>query len=427
MNGKPQTPLDQVLACLEEVQRGLGVEEAVGPHTRFANCVDSMGLVEFLALLGARLGVDPGVIEAAAGHRFGTVQELADQLAPAGLTATGSNPAPAAPFTVPVQEQQPMCWLSPAVVRLPGRVQQAEELNELVQRPAGWLQLHAGIERRHVWGEEEAIAVAVAAARDCLQRNACSVKDVGALLVAAEAPPRALGLAAAVHSSLGLPRQAPAMEVGGACCGSLHALVPARALVSQTAAVLIVCVEAPSLHLAVRPGLAGESAVLFGDGAAACLVSQCALSPDAVPVRDLAFDTDGSGPDLVCVHNVVDRGVEVVLQGGRLALRALAGMELLAHLLLDRHRLTVAGLAGVVVHGGNGRMVDVHARKLALPRERVWSTTGCTGNLGSASLPAAWAAHGPTAGPVLWLAVAPGFTWAAALTGAVSQPPPAPG
>ena len=34
--------------------------------------------------------------------------------------------------------------------------------------------------------------------------------------------------------------------------------------------VLVLAVEAPSLHLAVEPGEAGENAALFGDGAAAC-------------------------------------------------------------------------------------------------------------------------------------------------------------
>jgi 3-oxoacyl-[acyl-carrier-protein] synthase III len=73
----------------------------------------------------------------------------------------------------------------------------------------------------------------------------------------------------------------------------------------------------------------------------------------------------------------------------------------------------------VVAHGGNGRMPALLARQLGLPVDRVWSVTPQTGNLGSASLPAAWAAHVPQpSGPVLWTSVGAGISWGAAFMGA---------
>jgi 3-oxoacyl-[acyl-carrier-protein] synthase III len=86
--------------------------------------------------------------------------------------------------------------------------------------------------------------------------------------------------------------------------------------------------------------------------------------------------------------------------------------------LAERHGLPVSDLNAVVVHGGNGRLPNLIAMQLNLPPERIWSQTANTGNLGSASLPVAWAMHPewPT-GPVAWTAVGAGLTWAAALTG----------
>jgi len=79
--------------------------------------------------------------------------------------------------------------------------------------------------------------------------------------------------------------------------------------------------------------------------------------------------------------------------------------------------LTAADLAAVVAHGGNGRMPALLARQLGLPSERVRSATQRTGNLGSASLPAAWALQGEIpGGPVAWTAAGAGLTWAAAIT-----------
>jgi 3-oxoacyl-[acyl-carrier-protein] synthase III len=81
-----------------------------------------------------------------------------------------------------------------------------------------------------------------------------------------------------------------------------------------------------------------------------------------------------------------------------------------------RHGLTVEQLAAVVAHGGNGRMPALLARRLGLSAGRVWSETASTGNLGSASLPVAWAAHSQAINcPLIWTAVGAGLQWGAAL------------
>src|SRR5205823_2012336 len=81
-----------------------------------------------------------------------------------------------------------------------------------------------------------------------------------------------------------------------------------------------------------------------------------------------------------------------------------------------RHQLTATDLAAVVAHGGNGRMPALLARRLGIAPERVWSHTATTGNLGSASIPVAWALRSsPLTGPAIWTAAGAGLTWGAAL------------
>jgi 3-oxoacyl-[acyl-carrier-protein] synthase III len=59
------------------------------------------------------------------------------------------------------------------------------------------------------------------------------------------------------------------------------------------------------------------------------------------------------------------------------------------------------------------------ARRLGQATERVWSEAARVGNLGAASLPAAWAVHSPSPhGPVAWVAVGAGLMWGATITGA---------
>src|SRR5205807_2210757 len=109
-------------------------------------------------------------------------------------------------------------------------------------------------------------------------------------------------------------------------------------------------------------------------------------------------------------------GIEIRMRGTELAGRAIHVMAESVGELASRHGLDVRDLAGVVAHGGNGRMPALLALKLGLPAERVWSETSVTGNLGSASLPVAWAAHKPPKGPIIWTAVGAGLAWGAALT-----------
>jgi 3-oxoacyl-[acyl-carrier-protein] synthase-3 len=106
------------------------------------------------------------------------------------------------------------------------------------------------------------------------------------------------------------------------------------------------------------------------------------------------------------------------MEGGALAGRAVRAMADAVTRLTERYGLSPSDLTGVVTHGGNGRLPGLLARQLRLAPERVWSETARTGNLGSASLPVAWAARqGASAGRVAWTAVGAGLTWGAALIG----------
>ena len=422
MSPATQDCLRHLLRRLGEVQENLGFELTEGdPAALLADEVDSMGLVELVAVLAEDSGVRPEAIEQAVGHRFGTVGELAEALASAGLTfrneagavetSAGMNPAARG-------AEEAGCWLGAVMLRLPETIERAEQLDARLGRPAGWLQRHTGIRQRYVWGDQDPLAAAAETGRDCLQAAGLLEEEVGALLVTSEAPPRLAGLAAAVHHRLGLRPQTPALEVGGACTGFLAALWLARALVPRVGPVLIVAVEAPTFHLIVKPGDAGEAAALFGDAAGAFLVGGEAVGSASLPLVDVGLSVDGAGGSLLCVEGSARTGVRVDMKGIRLAGRAVETMARLVREAVSDGRGSLDGLAGVIVHGGNGRMADLVARQLGLPPQRVWSRTASTGNLGSVSLLAAWQEHCHAArGPVAWAAVGAGLVAGWALTG----------
>ncbi len=413
----------RLLDRLREVQRALGMEPpAGGPDVRFTDAVDSMGLVEFLALLADDLGVSAEAIEQAAGHRFGTVAELAAALAAAGLVADQPFlPSPLGGEGLGVRGPTPApAWLAATAVRLPGVRQAAGEIDVLLGRPHGWLEAHAGIQARGLWGAEDPLDAAARAAADCLEQASFPLSAVSGLLVTSEAPPLPAGLAAALHHRLGLPAAVAALEVGGACTGFLAALNVARRFLFPDAGVLIVAVEAPSRWLATGPGAAGEAAALFGDGTAACLLTGRPAGASPLALRDVVLETDAGTGGLLGVTHTAARGFELVMDGPALAQRAVRAMARAVWEVTRRHGLDPADLDAIVMHGGNGRMPELLARRLRLPAERVWSDTANSGNLGPASLPAAWAAGRlacPSPRVAAWTAAGAGLQWGAALWG----------
>jgi 3-oxoacyl-[acyl-carrier-protein] synthase-3 len=420
---------DHLLRRLREVQERLGADASAEAQTPFAEAVDSMGLVEFVGVVAADCGAKPDAIEQSVQRRFTTIAALAramyaERIMPRVRSTQGTfafaqeNEPAAAPSatvwlarwrTFPPPDAQPdETFLQGA----PPRLQSTEEIDPLLGRPSGWLAQHAGIRSRWSWLTEDPIEAAASVGDRCLADAAA--RQPATLLVTGEAPPLLLGLGAAVHHRMGLSATVPALEIGGACLGVLHSLWLASRLARPRQPALVVAVEAPMSWLTIRPGTEGEAAALFGEGAAACLVT-AEPQPGALPLRELILGCDGSPPSLV---EVVPRGDGVIvhMDGPALALRAVDQFAEVVRQVCERNDVRVEDLQAVYAHAGNGRMPPLIARRLDLPDDRVVSTTPFSGNLGSVSLLAALSHRPPTgAGPVVLAAVGGGLQWGAAL------------
>ncbi len=382
---------------------------------RFADVIDSMGFVEFLTLLSDDYGVTVERLEQAVGRRYGTIAELAAALQSSGLRSKVAEPSTLfGPFELPSSNRPPV-WLAATSAGLPVRKQPASTINALLHRPDGWLENHAGIQARGLWDGEDVLDVAARTARDCLRQAGIPLETLGVLLVTSEAPPILTGLAAALHQRLRLSASVVALEIGGACTGFLAAMWTARRLLLDTTSVLIVAIEAPSRWLTVEPGPAGETAALFGDATAACVLTAQPTTA-SIRLRDIVLATSCTGGDLLRPQQEPTCGVSLHMEGIPLAQRALRIMADTVRQMSQRHGLRWNNLAAIVAHGGNGRLPALLARRLSLSAERVWSATAHTGNLGSASLPVAWTKPtGPIATPAIWTSVGAGLQWGAAL------------
>src|SRR5205823_2307534 len=160
---------------LRQVQRNFGVPETSDSTTRLADAVDSMGLVEFVGVLAEDFGIAPEMIDEAVEWRYGTITEVASALQAAGFGLASEKHRDAGPAnegattnlgasrienTQGKRTKKVLGWLVSTAARLPDQIQTADEINDILGRPPGWLESHAGIRQRRVWKDQDPLAVA---------------------------------------------------------------------------------------------------------------------------------------------------------------------------------------------------------------------------------------------------------------------------
>jgi len=145
------------------------------------------------------------------------------------------------------------------------------------------------VERRFAAPEESVASLGILAAKDCLENAGLVARDVGLLLCASgSAEHRFPGPASAIGAGLGI-NGVPAIDLPMASAGSLFGMALAAQLGPVYGNVLVVGSEVMSRVVARHPAHR-DTAILFGDGAGACLVSS---ETGFAEIRDALLASDG--------------------------------------------------------------------------------------------------------------------------------------
>ena len=159
---------------------------------------------------------------------------------------------------------------------LPGRTVTNEELSRTVDTSDEWITTRTGIRARHWCTEEESAAtLAIAAAKQALERSGLSPQDIACCVCATlSAPDATPSVACQVQRALGLPENRPALDVNAACSGFIYGTAVARGLMATLGGryALVVGCEALSRLMDQTDR---STCVLFGDGAGAAIFELC--------------------------------------------------------------------------------------------------------------------------------------------------------
>ena len=296
---------------------------------------------------------------------------------------------------------------------LPSRIVSNAELAARLGCEADWIEQASGIAERRYAAEDESVAdLAVRAAQDCLACTGRPASDVQLVIVASGSEPRRFpGPAAVVANRLGLDG-VPALDVPVASAGSLIGMVMGNALAATYPAVLIVAAEKMSSFVLREPA-DKNIAILFGDGAGACLLN---AERGAARIVDHALHSDGAFAASLALQadgTLSMDGRSVILHASRKLPRVIAEV-------LERNQLSAADVPVFLMHQANQNLMNAVARALRVPADRFFSNIGKYGNTSSASLFIAAAEWQAGAGfqsgvPVVFAVFGAGFHWGAVL------------
>jgi 3-oxoacyl-[acyl-carrier-protein] synthase III len=297
---------------------------------------------------------------------------------------------------------------------VPERVVSNAELAARLDRTPEWIESSSGIRERRWAGEETGVVeLGAAAAAECLDRAGIPASQVGLLILASgSAPPGFPAPGAALGVRLGLGTT-PVIDLPMASAGGLFGLAIASRLCAAYGDVLVVAAEKMSAVINAHP-LDPNTAMLFGDGAGAALVSWRPGSAQTIPRQILhsVLHTDGAFREELSfdwASPLKMNGLSVILQASR-------KLPAVIREVLDQVSIPPEEVATFLVHQANQNLLVRVAKALEVPAERVFSNIARYGNTSSASVliaAAEWERQNPPPGPVVFAAFGAGLHWGA--------------
>jgi 3-oxoacyl-[acyl-carrier-protein] synthase-3 len=278
----------------------------------------------------------------------------------------------------------------------PPRVLTNADLANMVDTSDEWIVTRTGIRERHIVGPGETnTTMSVAAAGQALDVAGLTPKDVDLIVVATSSPDHFLpSVASEIQYQLGA--ECPAFALTAGCTGFVYGLVTAHQFIATGAynRVLVIGSEVISSFVNWEDR---DTCVLFGDGAGA-VVLEASNQPSGV--LSFVLGSDGSGGEHLIVrgggcaypmsHEMIDNKAMYIEMNGRevfkFASRILGEAALQA---VERAGLSLGDIDLLIPHQANLRIIELAARHLGMPMEKVMVNLERYGNTSAASIPIA--------------------------------------
>lgn len=256
-----------------------------------------------------------------------------------------------------------------------------------------WIQSRTGIKTRRFAAEFEYTShLCVAAARNLVEENNCSLEDVDFIIVATVTPDQTMpSVATQVQDKLGISNTG-AIDISAACAGFAYGIIMAQGLIAAGTHKKVLVFGAETLTK-VTNYEDRTSCILFGDGAGVVLVE--AAEKGNILAAVTGSQGDG-GKDLYMSNRRKQiNGVDIITddkihQNGRAVFKwAVTTVAQQMQVLAARSNSTLDDITWFVPHSANMRIIEALCNQSGFPIERTLESISVYGNTSSASIPLA--------------------------------------
>jgi len=278
---------------------------------------------------------------------------------------------------------------------VPEKVLTNADLEKMVDTSDEWIVSRTGIRERHVAGQGETTAtLSVKAARAAMDKAGIIAADLDLILVATSSPDYLLPpVSSMIQHQLGAHCGAFTLVAG--CTGFVYGLATAQQFIASGAYKTILVIGAEIITKFVD-WTDRNTCVLFGDGAGAVVVQ---ASTEKTGVLAFELGSDGEGAQHLMMNlgvanppsqAVIDNRDHYIRMNGRevfkFATRTLA--RSVAEV-IGRSGLSTDDIDLLIPHQANERIIEVAAKQLGMPMDKVFVNIAKYGNTSAASIPIA--------------------------------------
>lgn len=295
-----------------------------------------------------------------------------------------------------------MAFIKAISYYLPEKVVTNEELvNEFPEWSVEKVAQKIGVDSRHLAAENETAGdMAEKAARKLFDEYQIDPQSIDFLMLCTQSPDYFLPSTACIlQNRLGLPTSAGAFDYNLGCSGCVYGMAMAKGLISAGVATNVLLLTAETYNKYLHPSDKSNRSI-FGDGAAACLISKDGFAE----IGEFVLGTDGSGANNLIVKTGATRQrketgkfVEddeghiwyddyLYMNGGEIFNFTLEAVPAMMKNILAKNKLEKDSIDYYVFHQANKFMLSTIRKITVLPKEKFYINLSTTGNTVSSTV-----------------------------------------
>ncbi|MCP4704349.1 MAG: ketoacyl-ACP synthase III [candidate division Zixibacteria bacterium] len=280
---------------------------------------------------------------------------------------------------------------------VPKRLLTNSDLAKIVDTNDEWIVSRTGIKERHICEKDEASSdMASEAGKRAMESAGVKPEEIDFLITGTVTPDyRCPSASCIIQEKLGLIN-AGTMDLVAACAGFLHGLATADAFIKigKYKKIMVIGVEKLS---SITDYTDRNTCVLFGDGAGAAIIE---ATEDGDGILATYLKSDGrfskllwipNGGSAAPIQDLDDPKESIFLQmnGKEVYKHAVREMADASLRVLDEAGVKPEELKLLVAHQANIRIIDGTAKRLKIPKDKVFLNIAKYGNTSAASVPIA--------------------------------------